>query len=235
MFATLIESRAAHVRRRGGAAASAVVHTALIFSALVATGRTKTRVPPSPPDVVPVTFAPLPSQDNGPADRSQASSGAQDQWQLPPSPRPLPPIGNIPGTTIDIDHTLTDAGIVQPGTFAGPVTAFGTGGYASGPITGPYLPDQVEHVAVLRRAVRPPYPPAMQRAGLSGRVVVRFVVDTTGLVEAPSVEVRAATHPEFERAVRAILPELRFEPATAGGHRVRMLVEMPFEFALDAR
>jgi protein TonB len=59
------------------------------------------------------------------------------------------------------------------------------------------------------------------------------VVDTLGRVEAQSIVIREAAHDLFATAVRAVLPALRFRPAEAGGHRVRMLVELPFEFRLD--
>jgi hypothetical protein len=33
--------------------------------------------------------------------------------------------------------------------------------------------------------------------------------------------------------VRAVLPSLRFTPAEIGGRKVRMLVDLPFEFRLN--
>jgi protein TonB len=68
---------------------------------------------------------------------------------------------------------------------------------------------------------------------VTGRVVVRLVVDTVGRVEPATITIRESSHDLFTQAVRAILPALRFVPAEAGGRRVRMLVDIPFEFRLN--
>jgi hypothetical protein len=49
--------------------------------------------------------------------------------------------------------------------------------------------------------------------GARPEVVLRFVVDTTGRVEVPSVEVLDARDPTALAAVRAVLPGLRYLPA----------------------
>jgi protein TonB len=57
-------------------------------------------------------------------------------------------------------------------------------------------------------------------------------VDTSGRIDMNSVTVIASTHDLFTRAVRDALPAFRFKPAELGGHRVRALAEMPFEFQI---
>jgi periplasmic protein TonB len=81
--------------------------------------------------------------------------------------------------------------------------------------------------------LRPQYPERLRAAGVTGRVVVRLVVDTLGRVEPASVAIRESAHDLFAQAVRAVIPSLRFVPAEAGGRRVRMLVDLPFEFRLN--
>jgi periplasmic protein TonB len=46
------------------------------------------------------------------------------------------------------------------------------------------------------------------------------------------VAILSSTHELFSRAVRDALPGFRFRPAEMGGHRVRALAEMPFEFQI---
>jgi protein TonB len=72
----------------------------------------------------------------------------------------------------------------------------------------------------------------MRTTGISGRVRIRFVVDTTGRVDPSSVQVIESTHDLFTNAVRAVLPSLRFKPSEANGQRVRSLAEMPFDFVI---
>jgi protein TonB len=79
---------------------------------------------------------------------------------------------------------------------------------------------------------RPRYPEPLRAAGIEGRAVLRFVVDTLGRVEGGSATVVQATHPAFGDAALAALPAMRFRPAEAGGRRVRQLVELPIDFVL---
>jgi TonB family protein len=78
----------------------------------------------------------------------------------------------------------------------------------------------------------PAYPPELLARHIEGMVVARYVVDTTGFADPSSFEVISATHPDFVRAVRDVLPFMRFSPAKIGAHRVRQLVEQPFTFRI---
>jgi TonB family protein len=79
-------------------------------------------------------------------------------------------------------------------------------------------------------SIRTTYPETLFRAGVSGSATVRFIVDTAGRVEMPTLEV-TATHDLFAEAVRAALSEARFTAALLGGRRVRQVVALPFRFA----
>ena len=87
-------------------------------------------------------------------------------------------------------------------------------------------------MVLLPGAPAPRYPEMLRAGAVQGRVVARFVVDTLGRVEPPSVEFPEASHLQFAEAVRQVLPRLRFRPAEAGGRRVRQLVQQEFRFAL---
>ena len=92
--------------------------------------------------------------------------------------------------------------------------------------------DRVDETARLDSgSMVPSYPDTLYRLGVSGKVVVEFVVDTTGAVEPKSIDVLASSDPLFTLAVREALERARFEPARAGGRRVRQMVQMPFAFA----
>lgn len=76
----------------------------------------------------------------------------------------------------------------------------------------------------------PMYPDSLWRAGISGVVLVEFVVDTTGRVEPGTVGIVSTTHPLFAEAVRVALPDARFRPAAREGHPVRQFVIQPLRF-----
>ena len=96
-----------------------------------------------------------------------------------------------------------------------------------------YEADEVERVAwPAHRNPLPVYPSRLLRDRVEGRLLVIFVVDTTGLVEAGSVTTSAGAHPLFAESVRWALLHSRYDPARLGGHPVKQRVEQAFEFRL---
>jgi protein TonB len=89
-----------------------------------------------------------------------------------------------------------------------------------------------ESAARTAGSAAPVYPPELIKAGIEGRVVMRYIIDTSGHADSLSVEVMHATHPAFVQAVREVIPTMRFSPATVQGHPVRQYVEQSFEFRL---
>lgn len=97
----------------------------------------------------------------------------------------------------------------------------------------PYFDFQVNEPATMAPGSRgPTYPPALRAAGVSGAVLVQFVVDTDGRVEMGSLKVLRSADSAFTSAVRDALPAMRFVPAQKDGRAVRQLVQQPFQFAL---
>jgi TonB family protein len=67
-------------------------------------------------------------------------------------------------------------------------------------------------------------------AGITGRVEMQFIVDTTGHVEASSFKIMKTSHPAFaEPAHEAILKSI-FKPARFKGRPVRQLVQQAVSF-----
>jgi hypothetical protein len=94
-----------------------------------------------------------------------------------------------------------------------------------------YTADQVEEPArVAQGSVEPLYPDSLWRAGVPGRVLAEFVVDTAGALEAGSLRIVSTTHPYFSRAVRSALEDGAFRSAVLGGKPVRQIVQLPFVF-----
>jgi TonB family protein len=80
------------------------------------------------------------------------------------------------------------------------------------------------------RSAAPAYPKDLEAKGVEGVVKVRFVVDSTGLVDMSTVVVLEKTNDTFARAVRVAMPEMRFRPAYMGPKAVRQLSEQEFDF-----
>lgn len=229
MFGQLLESRARRPRRTGGAALSVAVHTAIIGAAAALTAQHGKPVE-RPEPVIPVHFAPpvtpevprtpmmvVPLRVRGPSFTMRTIDAPT---VTPPS---LPPIEAATG--LSLDSVLISSG------------RWGREGVVAGAIGL----DVEEHPRgeawsgkeLLMRIVssaKPRYPESLRQAGIGGRVLIRFTLDTLGRIDMGSVQVLESTHDLFSRSVRDALPQFRFKATEVGGRRVRSLAEMPFEF-----
>jgi protein TonB len=98
---------------------------------------------------------------------------------------------------------------------------------------GAYTQDVVERVAWPQRDnPRPRYPTELQRAGIEGSLLVEFVVDSTGRVDAKTLSFPTGAQPGFLRSVRDALLRSRYFPAELAGMRVRQLVQQQFTFVI---
>lgn len=237
MFGTLLESRRSRQWRLAGTAASVVVHTTVIAIA-VATGASATTRPTARdevrrPDLVWVS----PRKWLPPIDHSRTAADGPhlsvDRWPTVPTERILFTDQRFDAPVVQERELIGDLtrdtyptrclGLCRENVHADPSGFGGT----------PATIATVDRVAFLVGPPRPRYPERLRAAGVTGRVVARFVVDTLGRVEPASIVIRESSHDLFVEAVRATLPALTFVPAEAGGRRVRMLVELPFEFRLN--
>jgi len=98
----------------------------------------------------------------------------------------------------------------------------------------PYFEFQVDQPvsANIEASKQPSYPADLRAAGVSGQVLVQFVVNGNGDVEIPSFKVVESDHAGFTEAVRSALPHMKFNPAQVDGVPVRQLVQQPFMFAI---
>jgi len=230
MLRVLLESRARRHRRIGGMALSIAVHLAII-GAVTATTVHATRTPRDA--IVEVHLAP--PAPPAPAHRqSHASAHAASRGTPTIVVDRIPDLSNIPTTLPNVDLTPSPTPSYETAPAGTPT------GSATGPrslVDGDGTADDTDWRGneLLMRIVTPAtprYPEALRQAGLDGRVLVRFVVDTMGRIDMSSVRVVESTHELFTRAVRDILGNFRFRPAEVRSHRVPAMAEMPFEFQI---
>ena len=76
-----------------------------------------------------------------------------------------------------------------------------------------------------RQRLRPSYPDILRQDGVSGEVLLRYVVDTNGRASVASMEVLRSSHAYFATSVRNAMPRQRFEPARRAGVLTSVAVE----------
>ena len=100
--------------------------------------------------------------------------------------------------------------------------------------------DTVYEADAVDRPVRAPYLrvrglPYRMREVLTGRTMLRFVVDGSGWVDRCSIALVEESSPEWTTAVLKDLRGARYEPARKGGQKVRQLVYQVFTYHSDGR
>jgi TonB family protein len=233
MLAVLLESNAVLQRRNGGAAMSVATHLAIVGFVAAVTAKAPVRRPQVDP-ITPVHIAPPIVRPS--TNLPKANAGTKTPCLCVPV-RSLPVFETIPpslppidlGATADPGAADLPIGTAQRGIGRLGAADLGEGGNGADGARDWTGSETLMH---LLASERPRYPERMRTTGISGRVRIRFVVDTTGRVDPSSVQVIESTHDLFTNAVRAVLPSLRFKPSEANGQRVRSLAEMPFDFVI---
>jgi TonB family protein len=170
----------------------------------------------------PVFYLPVPVQH---APSTTAAPQRPNLYNIPNPVIALPSLPRLPSTTFDpnvLGIRPTEIGIGLPTTLS-----------TATPITGIHTTDQVDRTVIPHADNSSPvYPRQLRLASVEGEVLVRFVVDTLGRVEAGSIAILSTTHPLFGDAVRDWLGRTRYEPAQVGGQPVRQLVQQQIGFTI---
>ncbi len=224
MLHVLVESRAPRARRASFAAVSIGVHASLIVAAVLLTARVETAARVERTEHL-VYTAPAPAP--APAASTPLSAAAPLAIAAPSFtvPQLSTPAFAFPSTDL-FARVLEELGTTSIGSPIGTRT----GGSVTGQIHTAHTVDRI--VAPLPGNPSPPYPTRLSNAGIEGEVLTRFVVDTTGRVEAQTIEIQQASHAVFGEAVRRWLTQNRYSPAIAAGRPVRQLVQQRIGFTL---
>ena len=154
-----------------------------------------------------------------------------------PQPSPAPPQIELAGLNLEINPQLASglsldlppASPLPPDRVAGAVRGDPTGGH--GP-TAAFETSQVDRQPRVIRQVPPIYPFSARRRGISGEVVVRFLVDREGRVDRLAF-VKAEPPGVFEESVRQAVSRWRFTPGLYQGRPVPTWVVLPIKFRLE--
>jgi len=228
MFQVLTESHPRAGYRAHRYAVSAGLHGLLIGAAALLSARSPSEAPFRPVEqAIPLLIpAPVPRPSHvapgilrgpsAPVIPDQSTAFTVPDLSALTLPRSLP-------TTDDLLRGVTSA---APGD---PRMALGAPAFDGGPIGA----DAVDDPVTIIEQPEPRYPAALAAAGISGRVVLDYVVDTAGRAEPGSLRVVTSSHPAFEEAARASVLASRYQPARLRGRLVRQLVRQALSFRLD--
>ena len=251
MFDVLLESCAAQPRRSGGALVSLIAHVGIVGAVALGAARevickqdeVKSQLDGRPWGCPVTTVKPEPvvwvkKAQPTPTTEGEGRPSRSDGSLLTKSPRPIKiDLSNpvVVGPIVDFDPTKR--GSVDATQWCSraedcEITRTERRG-GGGAVEQPGITTGSELAARLLGApARPRYPESLRAAGLGGRVLVQFTVDTLGGVDPQAVRVLESTHELFSRAVLEVLPRYRFVPAEVNGRRLRMVAQMPFEFTI---
>lgn len=226
MFEVLVESKPKKQRTVGQLLTSLVVHVLLITGAVMATKGAAEVVRERLQDTTLVFLEPpkAPPPETPPPDAIVSANpppkGFQTVVAVQDIPTEIPPV-NLNDRFDPKDFTGSG---VQGGVATGIV-----GG--TGPVTGEtYLEAQVDDPPTVISTGPLRYPPVLERAGIGGRVVMQFVVDTTGHAEAAGFKILSSTNPAFNEPAKEVIMKSVFRPGRVRGQPVRVQVQQVISF-----
>jgi periplasmic protein TonB len=227
-IALLESERHRHGGERSGIATSLVLHGGILALAIAATAGS--RIPREHEAVLIPLYQwhrdPTPPTAQRPAPQT-VTHPAIPALTTPSLTVSVPSV--IPGTIPDLPLSAVPSAPAIPSSVAqaGVTVPVGSGG------DQPFGVEEVdEPAAALNARIGPRYPEALQRMGIEGRVVTRFVVGTDGRVEGKPT-ILSATSDQFTESVLRYLAGARYRPARRGGMAVRQLVEQEFDFQVN--
>ena len=228
MFDNLIESRPK--KRKSGAQmlASVAAHVVLVGAAIWVTQGAAETVKRILEDTTMVLLVapkePPPPPDQPPPDVVVAANPPPQGFQvvLPPDavPQEIPPV--------DLNQHFDARDFTGKGVEGG-IAAGVVGG--TGPVEAQiFLEAQVDDPPTIMTPGPMRYPEVLRAAGIAGRVMVKFVIDSTGHPEPNTIQIVSTPHPGFSAAAKELVSKSVFHPGKVRGQAVAVLVQQSINF-----
>ncbi|HEY7682512.1 MAG TPA: energy transducer TonB [Gemmatimonadales bacterium] len=236
MFENLIESKRKRRNTLGQQAISLCVHVAVIFAAVKVTQGAAEAIREIAVDTTMVFLKPPEQPPEKPPENVVVSANPPPQgFQVVQPPENIPT--EIP--PVNLSERFDPKDFTGKGVEGGIATGVvgGTGPIIEGEV---FLAAEVDETPQLTNAAacseffQSNYPAVMKSAGIAGRVVMQFVVNTDGNVDAGSVKVTNSSHKAFEDPARKGITSsaCKFKAGSSRGQPVRVLVSQAISFKL---
>ncbi|HXW96200.1 MAG TPA: energy transducer TonB [Gemmatimonadales bacterium] len=233
MFENLIESNHKRQSTLGQQAISLVVHLLIIFAAVKATAGAAEAIKEIKVDTTMVFLKPPeapPPPPQPPPDVVVSANPPPQGFQVITPPENIPT--EIP--PVNLNERFDPKDFTGKGVEGG-IASGVVGGTGPVPIEGQvFLSAEVDEVpsAVDPATCQPKFPPVMQSAGIPGKVVMQFVVNTDGKIDPSTLKIVNSTHKAFEEPAKEALNRCAFKPGKSRGQPVRVLVQQAMSFKL---
>jgi len=171
-------------------------------------------VAPATPPAPPVSTPPQPKQEAKPKPKPEPKPKTMEPSSTPPADANQAKAAEAPKT----------AESQMPNAAVAPATSQGTAGT-------PIQTDIGKLVVVYQPDADPYYPSFSKRAGEQGEVVVRLIIDETGIVEDVAL-LRSSGFARLDRAATEIGRRYRFKPYSVNGNPARISTNLLIKFNL---
>lgn len=228
MFDNLIESKPKKGKSGPQLLASVVAHVLLVGAAVWVTQGAAETVKRILADTTLVFLEPPkdapPPPDQPPPDVVVAANPPPQGFQvvLPPDviPKEIPPV--------DLNQRFDARDFTGKGVEGG-IAAGVVGG--TGPVEAQvFLEAQVDDPPTIMTPGPMRYPEVLRAAGIAGRVLVKFVIDSTGRPDPNTIQIVSTPHPGFSAAAKDLVAKSVFHPGKVRGQAVAVLVQQAINF-----
>jgi protein TonB len=229
VFDNLIESKPKKVKSGQQMVISMVFHTLLVAGAVWATQGAAETVQRILADTSMIFIEPPkdtpPPPDQPPPEAVVSANPPPQGFQtvLPPDiiPQEIPPV--------DLNQRFDAKDFTGRGVEGGIATGI-VGG--TGPVDNAqvFMEGQVDDVPTVMTQGPQRFPAALASTGIGGRVVLEFVIDTTGHVDQGSYKIISTPHPAFANAAKEMLSKTVFRPGRMRGQPVNVMVRQAINF-----
>jgi len=206
-----------------------ILASALLHGAVFATSFIKDKPKPPPPVEVPPTIElmEMPELELEPEEVIETDEPAEQVDFAPPMQTDVPQLVTVDSFVQPIQPPPPENMKPTTGVISIP-TARQTG---LGKGIEVFDISKLDQVPVPKFRARPQYPFEMRRAGITGEVVVEFIVDTNG--DSRNAFAVRSTQREFEQAAVQAVSKWKFRPGRKGGRAVNTRMQVPIVFTLN--